>query len=564
MAYNLEPLVQIIEQILHPPHHHHLFGFLIPTKQQIESLLEEARFLKHFSENSSSAITHYGKPSLESRIRDAAYDAEDVLESHLVGQILSCSEGESFIFSPPDLEKVIGELHSAKEEMMTVMDSSQVADTSSAAISSSRSQSSQLWAWEQKLRDVLLSLLGCVIGKPDDALLRKTDDELALCLHQALMGRRYLIVLDDVWDVKPWDDKRFFPDENNGSRIIVTTRESSVADYTSSESSHHQMNLLKDDDSWNLLRQKLFVPEETCSSELENAKTNQDFWEQVSDNVSSTVADKDEHFSNILSLSYNHLPNHLKPCFLYMGAFPEDYEIRSSRLINLLVAEGLVRPISDKSLEEAAKMHLKALVDRNLIFVRQQGTNGKVKSYSIHDLLRDLCVRKAHEEKFLFVHGWTPGKALPSSISKLWNLQTLIARHGGLIRFQEPDIVTPGILDMPELRHIKMKGPRTYVEYHGEDKNRFVVLDKLQTLSPVPISEITDRALETLPNIEKLGIFWDGEVDHVRDLSRLHKLHTLNCRSYRDEGDLLSNLIFSTFPQEVDSETLSNSGSSYE
>ncbi|KAL0357373.1 UNVERIFIED_CONTAM: putative disease resistance protein [Sesamum calycinum] len=119
---------------------------------------------------------------------------------------------------------------------------------------------------------------------------------------------------------------------------------------------------------------------------LSQAKTNQDFWEQVSDNVSSTVADKDEHFSNILSLSYNHLPNHLKPCFLYMGAFPEDYEIRSSRLINLLVAEGLVRPISDKSLEEAAKMHLKALVDRNLIFVRQQGTNGKVKSYSIHDL----------------------------------------------------------------------------------------------------------------------------------------------------------------------------------
>ncbi|KAL0335555.1 UNVERIFIED_CONTAM: putative late blight resistance proteinR1B-12 [Sesamum radiatum] len=725
MTYNLESLVQILERILHPPHHHHPLWVLDShKKQQIESLLEEARFLKHFSENSSSAITHYGKPSLESRIRDAAYDAEDVLESHLVGQILSCSEGESFIFSPPDLEKVIGELHSAKEEMMTVMDSSQVADTSSAAaVSSSRQDpnpkniivgvgedlirlqgrligqqpkalevipivgmggigkttmarnlyddpsvishfDTRAWATisqdynKQKLRHVLLSLLGCVIGKPDDALLRKTDDELALCLHQALMGRRYLIVLDDVWDVMPWDDtRRFFPDENNGSRIIVTTRESSVADYTSSESSHHQMNLLKDDDSWNLLRQKVFVPEETCSSELENvgkkiakdcrglplaihviggilsqAKTNQDFWEQVSDNVSSTVADKDEHFSNILSLSYNHLPNHLKPCFLYMGAFPEDYEIRSSRLINLLVAEGLVRPISDKSLEEAAKMHLKALVDRNLIFVRQQGTNGKVKSYSIHDLLRDLCVRKAHEEKFLFVHGWTPGnlpintsylhrvcthepfsyedanrlikqirparsfllfngikkdllrglifelrllrvldilreifyevpeeilqlvnlrylavtigKALPSSISKLWNLQTLIARHGGLIRFQEPDIVMPGILDMPELRHIKMKGSRTYVEYHGEDKNRFVVLDKLQTLSPVPISEITDRALETLPNIEKLGIFWDGEVDHVRDLSRLHKLHTLNCRSYLDEGDLLSNLIF--------------------
>ncbi|KAL0421986.1 UNVERIFIED_CONTAM: putative disease resistance protein [Sesamum latifolium] len=85
---------------------------------------------------------------------------------------------------------------------------------------------------------------------------------------------------------------------------------------------------------------------------------------------------KGEQFSNILSLSYNHLPDHLRPCFLYMGAFPEDYEIRTSRLIKLWAAEGFVRAIPNKSLEEAAKMHLKALVDRNLLFVHRQETKG--------------------------------------------------------------------------------------------------------------------------------------------------------------------------------------------
>ncbi|KAL0357380.1 UNVERIFIED_CONTAM: putative late blight resistance proteinR1B-16 [Sesamum calycinum] len=480
----------------------------------------------------------------------------------------------------------------------------------------------------QKLRDVLLSLLGCVIGELDDEMLEEKSDKLALRLYQALIGRRYLIVLDDMWDVKSWDDtRRFFPDENNGSRIIVTTRESSVADYTGSESLHHQMNLLKDDESWNLLRQKVFAPEETCSPELENvgrkiakncrglplaihviggilsqAKTSQDFWEQVSDNVSSTVADK------------------------------EDNQIRSSRLISLLVAEGFVRPISDKSLEEAAKMHLKALVDRNLIFVSQQGTNGNAKSYSIHDLLRDLCVRKACEEKFLFIHGRAPhdlarrtsclrrlcsrgpfsfedayisteqiclarslllfkntnkrtvlsefkllrvldllqtrsmkfrkeilqlvnlrylalnlSEPLPSSISRLRNLQTLIAQFSRsfVLMFMISVAAISGIVDMTQLRHVKVK-EGAHVRFHGERRRkRLVILDKLQTLSPIAISEISDRVLEALPNLEKLGIFWDREADYVRDLSRLHKLHTLKCIFFkRKRVNFSSNFIF--------------------
>ncbi|KAL0357371.1 UNVERIFIED_CONTAM: putative late blight resistance proteinR1B-17 [Sesamum calycinum] len=462
MAYNLESLVKILQQILH--HDHSQSWILDPNKRpQIASLLQKVCFLKDLVENSSSAVTSCRKQRLESRIRDAVQDAEDVLESKLTEQILSSREGESFIFSPPDLEKVFVELVSAEEEMM---DKSQVADSSSPAVSSSQDpypknimvgvgedliqlkdrlvgQPSKALhvipivgmggigktalarnlyddpsvishfdacAWAtisqdynmEKLQEILLGLLNCLIGKPEDEMLEETNDELALRLHQALIGRRYLIILDDMWDVKPWDDiKRYFPDQSNGSRIIVTTRESGVADYTDSEGWHHQMNLLKDDESWNLLSQKVFASEETCPPELEKvgkkiakdcrglplaihviggilsqAKRSQDFWEQVSDNVSLTVADKDEQFSNILSLSYNHLPDHLRPCFLYMGAFPEDYEIRTSRLIKLWAAEGFVTPIPNKSLEEAGKMHLKALVDRNLLLSADKRLKG--------------------------------------------------------------------------------------------------------------------------------------------------------------------------------------------
>lgn len=52
-----------------------------------------------------------------------------------------------------------------------------------------------------------------------------SEDELGLELYQYLYGRRFLIVLDDMWSSDAWDKiQRFFPDNQNGSRIYVTTR----------------------------------------------------------------------------------------------------------------------------------------------------------------------------------------------------------------------------------------------------------------------------------------------------------------------------------------------------
>ncbi|KAI3464087.1 hypothetical protein Pfo_020750, partial [Paulownia fortunei] len=86
-----------------------------------------------------------------------------------------------------------------------------------------------------------------------------------------------------------------------------------------------------------------------------------------------------------------------------MGIFPEDHEIRVSRLIKLWVAEGFVKPNKAQSLEEVAEGYLKDLVDRNLILVHRWGLNGKIKTCNIYDVLRDLCLRVAEKEKFLCV-----------------------------------------------------------------------------------------------------------------------------------------------------------------
>ncbi|KAK4433089.1 putative late blight resistance proteinR1A-10 [Sesamum alatum] len=251
-------------------------------------------------------------------------------------------------------------------------------------------------------------------------------ERMAVHVYKSLKGRRYLVVLDDIWSTKAWDDvRRIFPDDNNGSRIMLTTRLEDVAAYADSSCPLHKMHFMNADQSWDLLREKVFK-QESCPPELENigkmiarsckglplaiiviagllstVSQTQASWEDIAKKVNSAVTANGEQIGKILSLSYSHLPHHLRPCFLYIGAFPEDYKIHVTRLVKLWVAEGFMKPSVSKSFEERAEEYLEDLVKRSLVLVTRRKCNGKIKYCSVHDLVRDLCKRKAREEKFL-------------------------------------------------------------------------------------------------------------------------------------------------------------------
>ncbi|KAK4438525.1 putative disease resistance RPP13-like protein 3 [Sesamum alatum] len=232
--------------------------------------------------------------------------------------------------------------------------------------------------------------------------------------------------MDDVWDTEVWDYvKRLVPKDNNGSRIMLTSRLEDVAIYVNSNGSIHRVRFLSTTESWNLLHKMVFE-RECCPPELENlgkniaeschglplgvvvtggllskANNTWEYWKNVAESVNSFATTNDNRCLEILSMSYNHLPHHLKACFLYMGVFPGDYKIPVSKLIKLRVAEGFIKTTGSKSLEEAAEEYLEDLVRRNLILACQKRSNGKIKRCSIHDLVRDMCIREAKEEKFL-------------------------------------------------------------------------------------------------------------------------------------------------------------------
>ncbi|XP_047953978.1 putative late blight resistance protein homolog R1A-10 [Salvia hispanica] len=216
-----------------------------------------------------------------------------------------------------------------------------------------------------------------------------------------------------MWDAKAWDDlKRVFPDDKNGSRIILTSRIQEVAVHASEDTPPHCLRCLSMHESWELLSSKIFVGGESCPQEmvevgkqiaykchglpltivvlgglLSKMSKKIDVWESVAKCVGSLLMEEAEQCQHILALSYNHLPDFLKPCFLYMGMFPEDYEVSVKKLTRLWVAEGFIWSTTHKSLDEIAENYLADLIARSLILVKRRSSRGTVKTCYVHDLM---------------------------------------------------------------------------------------------------------------------------------------------------------------------------------
>ncbi|KAL8228367.1 hypothetical protein R6Q57_015951 [Mikania cordata] len=274
-------------------------------------------------------------------------------------------------------------------------------------------------------KDLLISLLTSIGKLPFEEIKKLKGEKISELLYKSLKGKRYLVVIDDVWSAKAWDDlKIYFPNDGIRSRILLTTRRSEVAYYAKPGGFIHNLQFLTEEESWELFCRKVFqedgCPERLIKPGMQIAKKcqglplalvviagllikgekRQELWEKVAESVISYIVGDPKGYLDTLALSLDHLPQHLRDCYLYVGGFPEDCRIPVRRLIWLWIAEGFIHEDGQKPLEEVAEDYLMDLVDRNLLIVAKRRSNGTVKACRIHDLLRELCLKKASEEKF--------------------------------------------------------------------------------------------------------------------------------------------------------------------
>ncbi|XP_019160055.1 PREDICTED: disease resistance protein RPP13-like [Ipomoea nil] len=99
---------------------------------------------------------------------------------------------------------------------------------------------------EYTMGKILRCLIGCVSASSDEQ--SSDPGQLAESLRKNVKDQRYLIVIDDIWSKEAWDSvQRCFPNDDNGSRILLTSRVREVAEYAASSSDYeiHAKTLVK-------------------------------------------------------------------------------------------------------------------------------------------------------------------------------------------------------------------------------------------------------------------------------------------------------------------------------
>ncbi|KAL8265929.1 hypothetical protein R6Q59_003273 [Mikania micrantha] len=268
-------------------------------------------------------------------------------------------------------------------------------------------------------RDLLLGILSSMV-ELTNRIYSMSDEQLGEQIYRGLKGQKYLVVLDDIWEYRVWKELEiYFPDDRNGSRLLLTTRNLDL----NLEATTHRLRLRTARESWHLLQMMVFENGKcpwrlydvgkqismkcyglplavSITAGLLRNRWRRAYWKEVAESLSNYIVRDSNQYMDTLALSYNHLPSHLRPCFLYLGVFPGDCDIPVHKLIRLWVAQGFIDQTGSKTLEDVAEDYLMDLLERSLVIVSKRSDDGQIKACHVHDLLRSLCMWKAMEEGF--------------------------------------------------------------------------------------------------------------------------------------------------------------------
>ncbi|KAF2307868.1 hypothetical protein GH714_032776 [Hevea brasiliensis] len=294
-----------------------------------------------------------------------------------------------------------------------------------------------------------------------------TMDQLQARLRRSLGGRKFLLVLDDVWNenLVRWVELRGLLEGcAMGSKIIVTTRSSKVASIMGIELAYNLLGLPHKDClslflkwAFNAGQEKQYPNLVDIGNEIVRkcggvplavrtlgsllyASTDERHWLSIRDNEIWKLKQEENDILPVLKLSYDQIPSYLKRCFAYCSLFPKNYVLYSFELVQFWMAHGLLdSPGEDQESEDHGMQYVKELWSRS--FFQDVEDHGFFFTCKMHDLVHDLAISVAQSEcstvtfltptvnekirHFSFLGTNLPGQEVPKFLHKLDRVRTI-------------------------------------------------------------------------------------------------------------------------------------------
>ncbi|CAL9116049.1 unnamed protein product [Musa acuminata var. zebrina] len=236
-------------------------------------------------------------------------------------------------------------------------------------------------------------------------------DTLQVVVKEKLTSKRFLLVLDDVWneDSRKWD--RFcapLRSEVPGSKILVTTRSKKIAEMVGNPIPLYGLDNAS---YWEFFKTCAFGSEYAgeCPQLEDIAKKivsrlkglplaarmvggllkegmNEKDWRNIAESEIWQLPQNEEGVLPVLQLSYQCLPPHLKRCFVFCSLFPKDKRFDGDDLVQLWMAEGYVDQANNMTMEDTGSRYFLDLVNRS--FFQEAPWES---TYVMHDLIHDLA-----------------------------------------------------------------------------------------------------------------------------------------------------------------------------
>ncbi|KAK9213982.1 hypothetical protein WN944_005968 [Citrus x changshan-huyou] len=244
---------------------------------------------------------------------------------------------------------------------------------------------------------------------------------LLISIDESIAGKRFLLVLDDVWDgdyIKWEPFYRCLKKGLHGSKILITTRKESIVSMMRS-TDIISIKELAEEECWALFKRLAFFG---CSTEecekleqigqriarkckglplaaktmgsLMSSKKTEEEWKRILNSDLWKVEEIEKGVLTPLWLSYNDLPSRVKRCFSYCAVFPKDYNIKKDKLITLWMAQGYLSAEAaeqDEELETIGEEYFGILASRSFFQEFEKSYDNRIIECKMHDMVHDFA-----------------------------------------------------------------------------------------------------------------------------------------------------------------------------